>query len=33
MAGHPDDDGGFLRLSAEAYYPAGPVPLEEPTSR
>ena len=25
MAEHPDDDGGLLRLGAEAYYPAGPV--------
>ena len=24
---HPDDDGGYLRLAAQRYYAAGPVPL------
>jgi len=30
MAEYPDDDGGFARLSARAYYAQGPVPLGPP---
>jgi hypothetical protein len=26
-AQYPDDDGGYLRLSASAYYQAGALPL------
>jgi hypothetical protein len=32
VASYPDDDGGYLRLSASEYYSGGPVPVATPRS-
>jgi hypothetical protein len=32
LSSYPDDDGGFLRLSAQAYYAAGPISISTSAS-